>query len=136
VYSNKVNGETIRVTFTAPDRATESLLKGGPGSPAVKTVHVKGTRAIQSLDPFAKMQTVNGFKAKGSAFTATEPASTLYTAQRAPAVKGSVVYLVTLQGGYLVNVHESFDVHTPIGTQTGAFQYRVTSIGGQPVPGH
>jgi hypothetical protein len=136
LYSNKTSGEYIRIVWKSPDHATESLLKGGPGSPAVRTVHVKGARASETIVPLTKMQTVTGFEAKGSDFAAQQPASSLFTAQRAPQVKGTVKYLVTLHGQFLVNVVESFNITTPVGTQTGAYQFRVTTIGGQPVPSH
>ncbi len=136
LYANQSTREYIKVVYTAPDQATESLLKAGPGSPATRTVHVQGTRATKALAPFAQMQKVTGFTAKGSKFTAQVPASTLYPPRLAPAVKGTVNYVVSLTGGYLVSVLESFNVHTPVGTQTGSYQYLVTAIGGQPVQGH
>jgi hypothetical protein len=138
LYSNQSTQQHIRVVYTAPDHVTESLLSGGPGSPPKRTVHVKGAQAARALGPFVTIQKVTGFTAKGPDFVASEPASSLYRnlpeALRAK-VSGTVTYQVTLNGGYMINMLESFNVHTPVGSQTGSYQYKITTINGQPA-GH
>jgi hypothetical protein len=134
-YSNKARAEYVRVHYVNPDEATEALLQGGPHGTPSHREYAHGTKAMQAIAPFTKVQKVTGFTASGSNYLATEPASSLYTTARGRAVTGTVKYLVTLQDGYLVNLVQTFNVQTPVGPFKGQYQYQVTHINGQPISG-
>jgi hypothetical protein len=132
-YSSSEPRATVRIVYTAPDRLTESLLAHGPGSRPVRSVTIKGSRAVKALQPFEQLQQITGFTARGARFVAVQQASALVPADEASQISGSVVYSAALSGGYLVDVLDRFRVTTPSGTERGTDHYRVTSIGGQPV---
>lgn len=132
-YSSTAPQATVRIVYTAPDHLTESLLARGPGSRPVRSITIKGPRAVKALQPFQQLQTITGFTAKGARFVAVQQAATLVPANEAGQISGTVAYSAALDGGYLVDVLDRFRVTTPNGTQRGVDHYRVTSIGGQPV---
>ena len=134
VRSSAAPAETVRVSFTAPDRLTESLFRGRVTGRPVRTVSAKGTYARQAaLKPFNELQNVEGFSASGPNFVATRSASSLVSPNEASQVSGSVHYTATVNSGYLVRLVAQYHYSTPGGTETGTDRLLVTTIGGQPV---
>jgi hypothetical protein len=132
-YSLSSPRTTYRIEYTAPDRLTETLLAGGPGSKPVRSVSIKGSQASRALQPFQQLQRITGFNPAGARFVAKQSASTLVPANERTEVSGTVAYSAGLTSGYVVSVTESYDVTTPSGAERGTDHYLVTSIGGQPV---
>ena len=132
-YSLSSPKTTYRIEYTAPDRLTETLLSGGPGSKPVRSVSIKGSQASRALQPFLQLQRITGFTPIGARFVARQSASTLVPASERTEVSGTVAYAAAVTNGYVVGVTESYHVTTPSGLERGTDHYRVTSIGGQPV---
>ena len=131
LFSSDSPAERVRVVFTSPDRVTEILL--GPNGKAVKSVSAQGNEALRALQPFQQIQKVTGWKASGSRFVASTPASSLVPAAEAPEVRGTITYSAAVSNGYLVDVLERYQVATPAGTEKGTDRYQVLRIAGQPV---
>jgi hypothetical protein len=136
VHSSAAQDETIRVSYTAPDRVTESLFRGSVTGRPVRTVSASGSYARQAaLRPLNEVQNVTGFTPSGPSFVATRSASSLVSPAEANQVSGSVRYTATVTGGYLVGLIAQYHYSTPAGAESGTERLRVTSIGGQPVGG-
>lgn len=132
-YSLSSPRATYRIEYTAPDRLTETLLAGGPGSRPVRSVSIKGSQASRALQPFDQLQRITGFTPAGAGFVAKQSASTLVPVSERTEVSGTVSYTAAVHSGYVVSVIESYHVTTPSGVEQGTDHYRVTHIGGLPV---
>jgi len=134
VYTSASGSEVVGVQYRAPDRATETLVKGGPAGVPLRVAHITGAKAVDALSPVSQLLKVHGFTSHGPTFVGSEPIASLITATEARQVSGSIRYTVTVDGGYVVKVVEHEVVTTPGGSESGGGTYRIGRINGQRVP--
>jgi len=131
LYTRSGTPAVVKVEYVAPDFGRQTIVAGVPGHHSL-TVH--GAKAKALLAPVSDVLNISGFTKtgthSGTVYVGSESASKLVPPSEAALVSGTLQAKVTVLNGYVTNVVETLNVHTPGGSNTQGIRYRITEVDG------